>query len=211
MTSTNFVYVTFIRTTPERLWSALTSPDFTKQYWFGMHHETDWKAGSPWRLNFPDGRVADAAAEEAGVAPSVAALLEGPSLPPVPSSSLLQPTTICPTRSRHFGVRSKPAPRPFRQKANSSLSTAGISFNSIAPKPWLTRCCPWRPRLEQMQRPARKLISLETLQGVCPSYAFFNSAMSSLIIFNIASATRLARARSKSFIISPSTAGTICQ
>jgi uncharacterized protein YndB with AHSA1/START domain len=24
-----------------------------------MHHETDWKAGSSWRLVFPDGRIAD--------------------------------------------------------------------------------------------------------------------------------------------------------
>jgi len=55
-----FVYVTFIRTTPERLWSALTTPDFTKQYFFGVHHETDWKPGSPWRLVFSDGRTADA-------------------------------------------------------------------------------------------------------------------------------------------------------
>jgi uncharacterized protein YndB with AHSA1/START domain len=54
-----FVYVTFIRTTPERLWSALTSPEWTRQYWFGMHQESDWKAGSPWRLMFSDGRVAD--------------------------------------------------------------------------------------------------------------------------------------------------------
>lgn len=54
-----FVYVTFIRTTPEKLWSALTSREFTGQYWFGMHHETDWRAGSPWQLRFPDGRVAD--------------------------------------------------------------------------------------------------------------------------------------------------------
>jgi uncharacterized protein YndB with AHSA1/START domain len=30
-----------------------------KQYWFGMNIETDWKVGSPWRLVFPDGRVAD--------------------------------------------------------------------------------------------------------------------------------------------------------
>lgn len=58
--ATTFVYVTFIRTTPEQLWTALTSPDFTKQYWFGTHHETDWKAGSPWQLVFADGRVADA-------------------------------------------------------------------------------------------------------------------------------------------------------
>jgi uncharacterized protein YndB with AHSA1/START domain len=59
MTKSTFVYVTFIKTTPEQLWTALTVPDFTKQYWFGMRHETDWKAGSAWRLVFPDGRVAD--------------------------------------------------------------------------------------------------------------------------------------------------------
>lgn len=57
--SSTFVYVTFIRTTPERLWTALTSPEFTKQYWFGVCHETDWKVGSPWQLVFADGRVAD--------------------------------------------------------------------------------------------------------------------------------------------------------
>ena len=59
-TASKFVYVTFIRTTPERLWNALTSPEFTKKYWFGMHCESQWKAGSPWQLKFPDGRVADA-------------------------------------------------------------------------------------------------------------------------------------------------------
>ena len=57
--ASTFVYVTFIRTTPDRLWSALTSPAFTKQYWFGMHQDTEWKVGSPWRLIFPDGRIAD--------------------------------------------------------------------------------------------------------------------------------------------------------
>jgi uncharacterized protein YndB with AHSA1/START domain len=60
MSKPKFVYVTFIRTTPQKLWSALTDPNFTKQYWFGMHHETDWKAGSSWQLVFADGRVADA-------------------------------------------------------------------------------------------------------------------------------------------------------
>ncbi len=57
--SSTFVYVTFIRTTPEQLWSALTSPEFMKQYWFGMRQETDWKVGSRWQLVFPDGRIAD--------------------------------------------------------------------------------------------------------------------------------------------------------
>jgi uncharacterized protein YndB with AHSA1/START domain len=55
----SFVYVTFIRTTPERLWSALTSPDFMKEYWLGNHIKTEWRAGARWELLFPDGRVAD--------------------------------------------------------------------------------------------------------------------------------------------------------
>jgi uncharacterized protein YndB with AHSA1/START domain len=55
-----FVYVTYIRTTPEELWAALTTPEFIKKYWFGMNIETDWRAGSAWKLIFPDGRIADA-------------------------------------------------------------------------------------------------------------------------------------------------------
>jgi len=54
-----YVYVTFIRTTPETLWTALTSEAFTRQYWFGMHQESDWTPGSSWRLMFADGRVGD--------------------------------------------------------------------------------------------------------------------------------------------------------
>jgi uncharacterized protein YndB with AHSA1/START domain len=59
MAKSTFVYTTYIRTTPEKLWTALTSPEFTRQYWYGMHMETDWNAGSPWRLVFTDGRTAD--------------------------------------------------------------------------------------------------------------------------------------------------------
>ena len=55
-----FVYCTYIRTTPEKLWTALTTPEFMKQYWFGMVIESDWKTGSPWKMLFTDGRVADA-------------------------------------------------------------------------------------------------------------------------------------------------------
>ena len=54
-----YVYVTFIRTTPETQWTALTSEAFTRQYWFGMHQESDWTPGSSWRLMFADGRVGD--------------------------------------------------------------------------------------------------------------------------------------------------------
>jgi uncharacterized protein YndB with AHSA1/START domain len=59
MASSNFVYVSFIRTTPGELWKALTVPEFTQKYWFGIRHETDWKKGSPWKMMFPDGRVGD--------------------------------------------------------------------------------------------------------------------------------------------------------
>ena len=55
----SFVYVTFIRTTPEKLWSALTDGNQMKEYWFGMHFETEWRTGAEWRMIFPDGRVAD--------------------------------------------------------------------------------------------------------------------------------------------------------
>jgi uncharacterized protein YndB with AHSA1/START domain len=54
-----FVYVTYIRTTPEKLWDALLKPEFTRAYWYGAWQDCDWKKGSSWRLMFPDGRVAD--------------------------------------------------------------------------------------------------------------------------------------------------------
>jgi uncharacterized protein YndB with AHSA1/START domain len=60
MSKPRFVYVTYIAATPEKVWEALTGRKFTEQCWFGTHHETDWKAGSAWRLVFDDGRVADA-------------------------------------------------------------------------------------------------------------------------------------------------------
>jgi uncharacterized protein YndB with AHSA1/START domain len=56
----SYIYVTYIRTTPEKLWAALTTPEFMRQYWFGMNIETSWKVGAPWKLAFPDGRLADA-------------------------------------------------------------------------------------------------------------------------------------------------------
>lgn len=54
-----FVYVTYIRTTPDKLWSALTNPDFAQQYWLGIRPEAEWKAGGSWKLMFKDGRIAD--------------------------------------------------------------------------------------------------------------------------------------------------------
>lgn len=56
-----FVYVTYIRTTREKLWAALTDDtEFMKQYWFGTRCESAWMAGSPWRMVQPNGNVSDA-------------------------------------------------------------------------------------------------------------------------------------------------------
>jgi uncharacterized protein YndB with AHSA1/START domain len=60
MAESRFVYVTYIRTTPAKLWQALFDPQFTRQYWVGTHLESDWTVGSDWKLMIPDGRVGDA-------------------------------------------------------------------------------------------------------------------------------------------------------
>jgi len=61
MARSTFVYVSYIRTTPQRLWSALTTDvEFVKQYWFGVHCESEWTAGSPWKMISSEGKVLDA-------------------------------------------------------------------------------------------------------------------------------------------------------
>jgi|SRR6187402_29523 uncharacterized protein YndB with AHSA1/START domain len=50
MSKPEFVYVTYIETTPEKLWDALTKSDFTRLYWFGTEVRSDWKVGSPFAL-----------------------------------------------------------------------------------------------------------------------------------------------------------------
>lgn len=42
MTNTEFVYTTYIKTTPEKGWAAITNPEFSRQYWVeGI--VSDWK------------------------------------------------------------------------------------------------------------------------------------------------------------------------
>jgi uncharacterized protein YndB with AHSA1/START domain len=60
MADSRFVYVTYIRTTPEKLWRALIEPEFTRRYWCETWQESEWKPGASWRVMAPDGRVADA-------------------------------------------------------------------------------------------------------------------------------------------------------
>ena len=59
MSNSRFAYVTYIRATPEKLWQALTDPEFTRQYWSECWQESQWKTGSSWQLMIPGGRVGD--------------------------------------------------------------------------------------------------------------------------------------------------------
>ncbi|MBA3313480.1 MAG: SRPBCC family protein [Planctomycetota bacterium] len=51
------VYVTYIATTPEKVWEALTSSEITPLYFFGRRVESDWKIGSPFRMWQEDGTL----------------------------------------------------------------------------------------------------------------------------------------------------------
>lgn len=60
MSKSEFVYVTYLRTTADKVWEALTRPEITRAYWFGASLESEWKKGSAWKMVFPDGKVTDA-------------------------------------------------------------------------------------------------------------------------------------------------------
>jgi uncharacterized protein YndB with AHSA1/START domain len=60
VTRSTFVYVTYIRATPEKVWSALTDAEYMRRYWFGTHCESEWTAGSAWKMVTGDGRIPDA-------------------------------------------------------------------------------------------------------------------------------------------------------
>jgi len=53
----NTVYVTYIASTPEKVWQALTDPAFTKQYFGGLAVDVEPRAGGAFFLRYPDGGV----------------------------------------------------------------------------------------------------------------------------------------------------------
>jgi uncharacterized protein YndB with AHSA1/START domain len=60
MRKPEFIYVTYIETTPEKLWEALTDGDFTERYWFGVRLRSDWKVGSTFEMVRTNGTISDA-------------------------------------------------------------------------------------------------------------------------------------------------------
>ena len=59
MNKSEFVYVTYIRSTTDKVWQALTTPEFTRQYWFGVESRSTFTKGAKWELVAADGRVFD--------------------------------------------------------------------------------------------------------------------------------------------------------
>ena len=45
---TSFVYVTYIRSTPQKVFDAITKPEIARLYW-GHENVSDWKPGSGWQ------------------------------------------------------------------------------------------------------------------------------------------------------------------
>jgi uncharacterized protein YndB with AHSA1/START domain len=60
MSKPEFVYTTYIETSAEKLWQALTDGDFTERYWFGAHLRSNWEVGSSFEMVRSDGTVSDA-------------------------------------------------------------------------------------------------------------------------------------------------------
>lgn len=50
MSKLEFVHTTYIETSAEKLWQALTDGDFTERYWFGHRVASDWEPGSPYQF-----------------------------------------------------------------------------------------------------------------------------------------------------------------
>src|SRR5215470_15448495 len=58
MSKPKFVYVTFIRATPEKVWEALTKADLTEKYWFGYRVSAEGKPGDHMTAISPAGQQA---------------------------------------------------------------------------------------------------------------------------------------------------------
>ena len=62
MDKPKFVYVSYIASTPEKVWNALVDPNMTRKYWGNHHNASDWKVGSRWEhRDFDDPKLVDIA------------------------------------------------------------------------------------------------------------------------------------------------------
>ena len=59
MDKSTFVYVTYIRTTPEKLWAKLTETEIPREFFFATVLHAEWKVGGKWHSTAPDGTLVD--------------------------------------------------------------------------------------------------------------------------------------------------------
>jgi uncharacterized protein YndB with AHSA1/START domain len=59
MAESRFLYVTYIRATPERIWEHLTTPELNKLFWGGYFQKSRWEVGADYLIEGADGRVWD--------------------------------------------------------------------------------------------------------------------------------------------------------
>ena len=60
MNNSKFIYVTYIQSTVEKVFNALTDPEMTKDYWGRHRNVSDWKVGSRWaHQDYDDGSKVD--------------------------------------------------------------------------------------------------------------------------------------------------------
>lgn len=71
-----FVHVTYIAATPERVWQALTEPEFTRRFWNGRVVESDWRIGSRVTFRHDDGGIDSAGTVLAADRPRRLSLLD---------------------------------------------------------------------------------------------------------------------------------------
>ena len=71
MNDSTFVYVTYIASTPEKVWRALTDPEITKDYWGRHRNVSDWEPGSAWQhQDYDDPHIVDLVGKVVERAPS---------------------------------------------------------------------------------------------------------------------------------------------
>lgn len=67
--TTSFVYVTYILSTPEKVFEAITKPDIAKRYW-GHENVSDWRQGSKWEhIKANDERTVELVGEVIEISP----------------------------------------------------------------------------------------------------------------------------------------------
>lgn len=67
--TTSFVYVTYIVSTPDKVFEAITKPEIARRYW-GHENVSDWRPGSKWEhVRADDARTVELAGEVVEVSP----------------------------------------------------------------------------------------------------------------------------------------------